>query len=762
MKNMYLCNCFHMNGAFNRSAKRKALLMLLVIFQVIAPAFLYSIVLAESAAEEVSAEVQVQARALQLEGTSLQLKGDLQGAIEKYKESQKLKPNPSLERLTATLERQIQRKESATNTTKEVAGEISQGDPLEAATPKITRAPASPEEDLIYAFTDWFIGFLPEKDSDTEFGLQTNRDYTIISAGDHYEVRLDNFIVHFDDSNSLDFSPVVFKYNPQDNNRLSVQLILPKQSTFKENDRIVSYMKIGDQTMTGVWNRLYENFEQSKVNLTKISIQDVEHTGKLIIGMVLFDTHFGETEKGLWKELYSGGISDLMLDVDDEDVSFTIQDLSMHYELGGTDFPQYTELRKVIYGKMDEIENEDLEALEELFTSLDRYMELFTSSRATFSLNGFELLADEDEVILDSAAMGFEMMKDPKTRMFAATTKGDIYNFSLHGLEEIEDFDDENFAAAENELAENDTGAGGTEAAPADQLDEEELQPIVIDLEHLYFTDSATINALPKNFFADLFTVIMNAEKAEDKDTYAAEQGVNYMNIFLDLFDGYNGTVGLEGLVVEHDMPNPISIKNVVMQGGFNVNDPQGSAVRSSLSFSGLQGIDTGDNAIPEAASINITLTGIPSIKGLIPDPAQLAGADEDQIKGAVTMNAMQAFMGSALALTMRDTHVTFPKSKLNLGVEAKVNSAAKMMSTGAVQLTVENPDDLMRIIQLHGGDENVQRMLATLTALADRKKVGERVVDSLNMQLNEDGRIYSNNKDVTPLFFPEKAPPTE
>ena len=40
------------------------------------------------------------ARQLQLEGTRLQLKGDLAGALEKYQQSIKLQPNPRLEKIS--------------------------------------------------------------------------------------------------------------------------------------------------------------------------------------------------------------------------------------------------------------------------------------------------------------------------------------------------------------------------------------------------------------------------------------------------------------------------------------------------------------------------------------------------------------------------------------------------------------------------------------------------------------------------------------
>ena len=60
-----------------------------------------------AAEKAVTAEEVTRARALQLEGTQLQLKGDLEGAIGMYRASNALNPNPRIESLVATLERQI-------------------------------------------------------------------------------------------------------------------------------------------------------------------------------------------------------------------------------------------------------------------------------------------------------------------------------------------------------------------------------------------------------------------------------------------------------------------------------------------------------------------------------------------------------------------------------------------------------------------------------------------------------------------------------
>ena len=91
------------------------------------------------AEEAVSKEASAMARKLQLEGTQLQLKGKLREAVQKYEESLSYKPNPRLEKLVETLDKQIQRKEQET-----AAAPVEQAEKPEAAVETATPGAAPP------------------------------------------------------------------------------------------------------------------------------------------------------------------------------------------------------------------------------------------------------------------------------------------------------------------------------------------------------------------------------------------------------------------------------------------------------------------------------------------------------------------------------------------------------------------------------------------------------------------------------------------
>ena len=141
------------------------------------------------------------ARQLQLEGARLQLQGQLEEAVIKYRESTALQPNPRLDDLIGQLESKIGGKVAGNaavatqvpgGTVAAAPAQPSSSASATAVTPPAAMAdvqtpqavdtppalpqrhPASPQEELIYAFTDWFITLFPAPGPGKDFSLQTN------------------------------------------------------------------------------------------------------------------------------------------------------------------------------------------------------------------------------------------------------------------------------------------------------------------------------------------------------------------------------------------------------------------------------------------------------------------------------------------------------------------------------------------------------------------------------------------------------------
>ena len=129
-----------------------------------------------------------------------------------------------------------------------------------------------------------------------------------------------------------------------------------------------------------------------------------------------------------------------------------------------------------------------------------------------------------------------------------------------------------------------------------------------------------------------------------------------------------------------------------------------------------------------------------------------------DQVQGQMMMKGMVSVMGSALAFSLKDSFVAFPATRLNIDLAAAVNSAAKFMSTGTMKLAIENPDAFMQTAKDLGADPSMLQMLTSFTALANRTDENGKVVDRIDAEVNQEGKILVNKKDVTLMFFPEQA----
>ena len=132
--------------------------------------------------------------------------------------------------------------------------------------------------------------------------------------------------------------------------------------------------------------------------------------------------------------------------------------------------------------------------------------------------------------------------------------------------------------------------------------------------------------------------------------------------------------------------------------------------------------------------------------------------AEESEMEvyqGQMMMNGMGALMQSGLTLSMADSFIAFPAARIGLGLLAQVDQKAKYMSTGNLNLVIDNPDELTCIIRSFSADPETEKMMASLTALANRTQEGGKTVDRIDAKLDATGKVFINAKDVTPMFFP-------
>ncbi|MBM9613297.1 hypothetical protein JWJ90_03245 [Desulfobulbus rhabdoformis] len=698
------------------------------------------------------------ARKLQLEGAKLQLQGNLAGAVEKYRESVALKPNPKLEDLIERLEPKVdgQKAETAVapatdpaapkpspNIPSSVKVDTPEGQdppvqvltppeldssgapvpPIAVTPPVVPRIPAGPEEELIYAFTDWFIHLFPAEDPEGDFSLQTNRQYTITKVGPEYEVVLDPFTLLIDNDDTLALGPLKFRLQPEGPDLLAVRMQLASSAPITSRGKEEALLTIGSQDFSALWNRQLMNFDAFDVNLGELAIEDVEKTGRLSLAQLIAKGGRTEQESGNWTEDIHCALKQLAFV--EKTANFGIDSIEGQVVASGTNAKRFLELRtsmQEVLGRLDEL---SMEELKPLMGDIDEYMQLFNGYTSSADLKNFHLSSRDGVATLASITMRGGVEKEAATGKFIYSSDGQFNDFTFN---------------------ENSSG--------------KKQNPVSVVLHKIGLKGDGAMDALPPNLFAEIFAGVEEYQKLDpnEADKFAAERGYALGKKILSLFQRYSGEVSVHELLVANALPTPISLDKASVGAGFDVGDGQGGTIHTLVDYSGLKGLPLPPNSVPDAGRVHLELSQIPNLLNLISDPASLAQGNMDAIQGQVMMNGMGALMQSGLTLNLSDTFVNFPATKITLALLAKVNPSSQYMSTGTLNLALENPEELKRVLQTYSQDPGIEQAFGMLTALANRTEEGGKTVDRIDAKLDPQGKVIINGKDVTSMFFPEQA----
>lgn len=71
-----------------------------------------------------------------------------------------------------------------------------------------------------------------------------------------------------------------------------------------------------------------------------------------------------------------------------------------------------------------------------------------------------------------------------------------------------------------------------------------------------------------------------------------------------------------------------------------------------------------------------------------------------------VMLNAMNTFLMCPLVFSLENSFVAFPDSRFNIDLALTMNSEAKNLRTGTMQIVTEDPDNQMKTVQSLGADE--------------------------------------------------------
>lgn len=589
----------------------------------------------------------------------------------------------------------------------------------------IKRTPANAEEELIYAFTDWAIGLLPTPGPGQEVGLEVNRNYTITQVDGHAEVRLTPCTLVMENKKTLELGTVILRFQPQGKETLGVTMQLPTKAPLITAGKQVAELTIGSQELSALWNRPLAGFDRADLKLGDLGIQDSGKGGRLLIKDLDLHTLCSRDPQGAWDEQYRGGLKGLS--VGDNEFEATIAAITGQGQLKGTNWTRYAELKPSLQARLKAKETLKLTELKTLLADLDQYLQLLASSTGTLTIEGINTNAKGQVFHLKDGKIESNLQRQEATGKIASSSKGEFQGLSF------------------------------TEAQSP-----QKPQAIAATLESVVLTSEGSLHPIPAHLLADLFTATAGPEplKEEAIDAYLSQHGVKYAKKILELIEGYQGEAKVTGLRVVNAQPNPVTLATAQFGAGFKTGNGEGGTIHTRVNFTDFKGMTAGADTIPQSANFSLEVKKIPSLLNLIPEATALAGDKIEQVQGQVTLNAINALMQSGMILTLTDSFIAFPAARISLTLLATVDQTAKYMSTGNLQLVMENPAELLRIAQGLSPDPQTAQALATVTALADRREENGKVVDRIEAKLDGQGKVLVNSKDLTAMFFPPPPPP--
>ena len=692
----------------------------------------------------------VRARQLLLEGTQLQLRGKLEDAVARYRQSLALKPDKKLEDLVSRLERhiavsgrpgQVQKtggaasqslKPGAEAETGTLPKEIQGHQVLTEEARKVVHHLASPDEQLVYDFVDWTLSEIDSLVSeDNPDLLNTNRDFKVTKAGDAYNVRLDPFVLQFDQGRrTIDMGPVIMVCQPRSAEILAVNIEIPARILFLKQNSESFAIVTGQRRIWLMWNRQQKSLVETNVDLSDIgldagnSTSAGENKDAFSLKRLVFHSKRKEGEGGQWTDAYTGSLTGAMLAADDNKGKGTIDSISFSVVGNGTDLMSYQKLKEQYRNLLREKSNFQVADLKDLSRTMDSCLQSFISSEGKIDISGVRLEnGGKAFFVIDHADYAETMVKEKGEDRFSSEGNGIISSIVFREPD-------------------------GT-------------NPVSFKIGEVTSKNIFRTAPVPPALFSDIFDKLDKAANIQDKTVrkkFLSKEGPAVIKTVLSLISTASSKITVKGIKAENLLESPVILDQAAFGAGFDTGTGNGGTIHISSSFSGFRHTPGKDDVMPEAAAVNMQIANIPSLLMLINNPDAIVEGGLGQLQDQVMMNGMNTLLDSKLSFTLLNSFIAFPAARINVALHADINKSARYKSVGQLELMIENPDEIKTIINKIIDSPSVHLMLAGFTALANRKTENGKTVDQLDIRLTPSGKIMLNNKDVTALFFSQTS----
>ncbi len=598
-----------------------------------------------------------------------------------------------------------------------------------------------PQKGLVKEIMDDFISNFDNFVKDTEMQLDIDRNYKVFGENGNYVIRFNNFrLVNRErKDNYIDFSPTQIKFKIISDKAVAIDFLFPKRIPIIAKKKEEGVFSVKDYHLSGDYLKNLRIFQRLDINLTEPVLRDANST--LVLSLDKIDSHYSISSNNVtkvWNYNIKGELGNINLNIKDDgtgnntDINheggITIGNISFLSHVSGKNLEKVIEAKRTLSDLFKDPEKISVKEIKNALNSLEILVNLINGGSERVKISKF-LMKTRDGMSLGTDNVSFEskLRKFANTREFEADSNTKVESVYLNMPK-----------SKESSLVKNGK------------------------FKELNFVFKFKGRQFPKGFFNDLgerFEKVSNIKDDKKRDTLLSQYLNEILHKLLSLINSANTEMKLSGLdVTDDNATKTVSLSSLWISGGFDGKGHGNNSLRLTTGYSGL--FSGFFDKYFKAANLHLKLQDIPSILEFIDDKSFLkAKRSPDAIKTDLTAKFLTRLQKKPIILYSMASILGVPQSLFNMDLMVKSDPKAKFKATGSLDVKIENPDNFMAIFNELFGNSGASQILAMVSAFGERKETGGKLVESLNINITPDGKIFMNNKDVTNMFFPENKP---
>jgi hypothetical protein len=233
----------------------------------------------------------------------------------------------------------------------------------------------------------------------------------------------------------------------------------------------------------------------------------------------------------------------------------------------------------------------------------------------------------------------------------------------------------------------------------------------------------------------------------------------------MDLLNGVYGTITrfdteltLNDVAIGTVQEPAFKLGQVLLSGHF-AEAEGGSTFGYALGLSNLAAQIPGipANIAPTDARLEMGLTHIPpQLFSRLLEITQAADSMPEAEQEAYLNQQFSAlFLSSGLGAYIKDTFIAAPDTRMDLDVQTQIDQEAAMGGAGELKLRITGLDKVLEAAQgMSPEQQSLMPVLGMLLTLSNRTEEAGKIIDTYNLKLTKEGRLWLNGKDVTELFL--------